>query len=120
MKKIANNLTKLMAGMLACLLLACCASTRIKSLSGPDFINQAQQIEQINSFYWVTYLGASNRRAYLEYAYPAFIGGGSRVTVFWTPLSELPDDVTQKLKAGTPPWKPWNVKKEQVERTMLK
>jgi hypothetical protein len=24
---------------------------------------------------------------------------------FWTPLSELPDDIVKQLRAGNPPWR---------------
>jgi hypothetical protein len=57
-------------------------------------------------------VGSSDERVYLECGHPAFVGGGIRVTVFWTPLSELLDDVASQLEVGPPPWKPWRVKKK--------
>lgn len=82
-----------------------CASTRIKRLSGKEFLAQAKEIEQINSLYWTTYVGSSSERAYLEHGYPAFAGNGTITTVLWTPLSELPDEIVQELKIGASPWK---------------
>jgi len=66
----------------------------------------------------MTYIGNSRQRAYLEYSHPAFVGKGTRTTVFWTPMSDLPDDLVQKLKAGNPPWKPWEFNTNRTERTI--
>ena len=93
-------------------ILSGCASTRIKRLSGTEFLNQAIEIDQLNSFHWTTYVGMSNKRAYLEFGYPALVGRGTRTTLFWTQLSELPDDVVEKLKSGNSPWKPWRRERE--------
>ncbi|MCP4379186.1 MAG: hypothetical protein GY794_23820 [bacterium] len=68
-------------------------------------MNRAKEIEAVNSAKWMTYIGISHQRVYLESGHPAFVGGGTRTTVFWTPLSELPDDIAKQLKAGNPPWK---------------
>ena len=94
-----------------------CASTTIKRLSGQEFLNQAGQIEQLNSFHWTTYVGTSPERAYLEFGYPTPFGKGSRTTVYWTPLSELPADIAAQLKSGNPPWKPWQPRTNMTERT---
>ena len=87
-----------------------CTSTKIKHLSGIDFINQAEKIKQMNSYSWTTYIGSSANRAYLEVGNPAFIGKGSRTTVFWTYLKELPEGVSQQLKEDKPPWISWRTK----------
>lgn len=118
MKRIATHTMALLVGIAAGLLLSGCASTRVKRLSGSEFMNQAGQIEQHNSFHWTAYVGSSAQRAYLEFGYPAFIGDGVRTTVFWTPLSELPDGISKKLKEGIPPWKPWYSKTNKTERTI--
>ena len=108
MKKLASYTLTLIVGASLVLMLSGCACTRIKQLSGTDFVTQAKQIEQINSFHWTTYLGKSQQRAYLEYGYPAFVGSGTRTTIYWTPLSGLPENLVKQLKADTPPWKPWH------------
>jgi hypothetical protein len=77
-----------------------CASTSIERLSGPAFVQQADEVQQLNSGYWTSYVGCSSSRAYLEYAHPAYVGNGTRTTVYWTNLSELPDDFTAKLEAA--------------------
>jgi hypothetical protein len=89
------------------LLLTGCACTRIKQLSGSEFQKQANQCNLAGSFSWTTYVGVSHQNAYLEYGHPAFVGKGTRITVYWTPLSELPGNLVAQLKAGTPPWTNW-------------
>lgn len=111
MKRLARYTLTLFAGVTIALMLTGCASTRIKQLSGTEFVDQADQIEQINSFHWTTYIGKTQQRAYLEYGHPAFLGSGTRTTIYWVPLSDLPEDLVQQLKAGNPPWKSWNVEK---------
>ncbi len=106
MKQFKKHASSFFAGVTLGLMLSGCASTRIKRLSGPEFLNQAEQIKQVNSFHWMTYIGSPSQRAYLEYGHPALIGKGTRTTVYWTELSELPEDIADQLKAGTPPWKP--------------
>ena len=76
---------------------------------------KAAGIEQVSSFQWTSYIGVSGDRAYLEYGRPAFIGSGPSTTVYWTRLSELPDDTSRKLKAGDPPWKPWGSTESSVD-----
>jgi len=88
-----------------------CASTRIRELSGNEFMTQASEIERINSFHWTSYVGVSEGRAYLEYGQPAYIGKGTRTIVYWVRLSELPDETANKLKAGDLPWKLWHATK---------
>lgn len=93
-----------------------CASTRIERLSGPEFMSQADQISQLSSFHWTSYIGSSAGRAYLEFGRPAVLGNGSRTTVFWAPLSELPRDIAAKIKAGAPPWTPWYQGTNRINR----
>lgn len=91
----------------ASLILTGCAGTRIKQLSGPDFLKQAAQTDQVGSFAWTSYIGSTQQRAYLEYCHPAFIGRGMQTTVCWTPLSELPSNAVARIKEGTRPWTNW-------------
>jgi hypothetical protein len=94
------------AGASLCLLFSSCASSRIKRLSGVEFLRQAEEMKQTSSFNWTTYVGASGSRAYLESGYPALIGEGTRTTVYWTPLKELPPEVAAQIKADRPKWRP--------------
>lgn len=111
MKRLATHTLTLVVGLAIGLMLSGRAASRIRQLSGTDFVAQAKQMELVSSFNWTTYIGKSKQRAYLEYGHPAFVGSGTRTTVYWAPLSELPDDVVLELKAGNPPWKSWGVKK---------
>lgn len=118
MKTIPTYTLTLLVGVIAGVLLSGCAGTRIKQLSGMEFQNRAKEMEVVSSFSWMTYIGHSHQRAYLESGHPAFVGKGTRTTVLWTPLSELPDELVQKLKAGTPPWTPWSFNTNKTERTI--
>ena len=108
MKRLATHTLTLLVGVVLGLLLSGCASTRITQVSGTEFLNRAKEIEGLSSFSWMAYIGRSGQRAYLESGHPAFLGSGTQTTVLWTPLSELPDDIAEQLKAGNPPWKPWH------------
>ena len=89
------------------LMLAGCAQTRIRHLSADAFIDRAEQIEQIASASWMTYVGCSETRAYLEYGDVIWFGPKPRTIVFWTELEDLPLDLAEQLKNGCPPWTPW-------------
>ena len=106
MKITTHSLVTLVAVAIG-LCLSGCASTRIKQLSSEEFVNQAEQMKQISSFHWTTYIGSSTQRAYLEFGRPSLmyniIGKGTRTTVYWTDLSELPQDIAEQLKAEKPP-----------------
>jgi|GEM_PF-1164686 len=106
-RKIMKRMTMTAACMIVGFLITGCAGTRIEQLSGSEFLKQAEQTNQISSFNWTSYIGSSEQRAYLEYGYPAFIGKGMRVTLYWTPISELPSNIVTQIKAGIPPWKNW-------------
>ena len=122
MKRITTHAVAVLIGLVAGITLSGCASTRIKRLSGAEFVLQAEQIKQVSSFQWTTYIGSSTQRAYLEFGRPTFlyniIGKRTRTTIYWTELSELPQDITEQLKAGTPPWKPWLPETNRTERTI--
>lgn len=76
MNRVAVWVTKALSKRAAVLLawavvggmVAGCASTRIKRLSGAEFVTQANQIGQMNSFSWTCYVGSSPERAYAESA----------------------------------------------------
>jgi hypothetical protein len=85
-------------------LVAGCASTSVKRLSGDEFLKHAEQTDLLGSFAWTSYIGNTHDRAYLEYGHPAFIGNGMQVTVFWTPMSELPSNIVVRIKNGERPW----------------
>ena len=77
-----------------------CGSTRIRRLSGPEFVQQVERGKVISSFSWTTYIGSTGNRAYLEHGEAPFAWRGSRTTVYWTPLAELPSDVVDSLEKG--------------------
>ena len=70
-------------------------------------MKKAELISEMNSAIGCQYIGISQRRAYLEYWDVIGSGNDGRTIVFWTQLTELPSNVVQQLRAGTPPWKPW-------------
>jgi hypothetical protein len=81
-----------------------CASTRVKRLSGSEFLKRAQQTDVLGSFAWTSYIGSTHERAYLEYEHPAFIGSGLQVTVLWTPVPELTSNIVAQINSGSRPW----------------
>ena len=81
-----------------------CASTRIKHVSGAEFLKYAEDTALLQSFVWDNYIGSTDHRVYLEYGHPAFIGGGKQMTVIWTELSELPDNIAAQIRLGERPW----------------
>jgi len=82
-----------------------CASTRIKHVSGAEFLKYAENTALPQSFVWDNYIGSTDQRAYLEYGHPAFIGKGKQMTVFWTELSELPSNIVAQIRSGERPWR---------------
>ena len=67
--------------MAAGLMLAGCAGTHIRQLTGTEFLKKAEGISQPSSFAWYLYIGTSYQRVYLEYGHPAIIGKGVSTTV---------------------------------------
>ena len=108
MKRITTHSLILAVGIAVGIVVSGCASTQIKRLSGTEFVTQAEQMEEVSSFHWTTYIGISSQRAYLEYGQPAFIGKGGRTTIYWVPLAELPKNIAAGIEAGRVPWKPWH------------
>ena len=106
-----QRITTITCGLiLAATMLSGCAGTTIKRLTGPEFMEQARHTDELNSFMWTGYIGSSHQRAYLESGHPAFIGEGMSVTIFWTPLDELPSNIVAQIKTGSRPWTNWSDK----------
>lgn len=79
------------------------ASSGIEHVSGREFLAYAAPEPAINSAFSATLIGVTHQRAYLEY-WSGVPHLGPAHTVIWTPLSELPADVAQKLREGKNPW----------------
>ncbi len=107
---IKINLKIIGAIILAGTLLVGCAGTSVKHLSANEFIEQANQIEQMNSATWTTCIGSSETRVYLEYGDVLALGQRTRTIIYWTELDQLPKDISMKLKEGISPWIPWKRK----------
>lgn len=94
-----------------------CASTRIKHVDADDFITRAKVMEQPETLLHVTFIGVSHDRAYLEYQDYLTLSGKPVTTVVWTRLEDLLPELADKLRAGNPPWVPWQTKTKKHERT---
>ena len=79
------------------------ASSGIERVSGSEFLKYADQIGMVQSVLNVRLIGVTDSGVYLEYWRGVRILA-TKNTVIWTPLSELPADVVQKLKQGKNPW----------------
>lgn len=110
-----NKLKILIAVVTFIFLLPGCSGTSIIHVSANEFLKKANQIEQMNSATWTTYIGSSETRAYLEYADVIAIGERTRTIVYWTEIDQLPKNIADKLKKGISPWTPWqnSVNKEK-------
>ena len=71
-------------------------------------MEEAKHTDEMSSFFWTSYIGSSHQRAYLEYGHQALIGKGMSITVYWTPISELPSNIAAQIKARVPPWTNWS------------
>ena len=98
--------------MLGVLLLAGCTSTRIRHVDADEFVESAKVIEQMNSAMWMTYVGTSGSRAYLEFQDMLTLTGKPKTVVIWTELHDLPKGLAERLRAGNPPWVPWQMRPE--------
>lgn len=99
--------------VISAVLLAGCASTSIRYLDAEEFVENAKGIEQMDSVMFLTYVGASRGRAYLEYQDVLTLSGKPRTVVFWTELDGLPGGLAERLRAGSPPWTPWHERSAQ-------
>lgn len=91
-------------GVVCGLLLIGCAGTSVKRVSATEFMKRAAPQQRVNSACWQTYIGCSGTKAYVEFGSPAFMGGGVRTTVYWTPLSELSSNLVAGLRACQSKW----------------
>ena len=114
MKTTLTHTLAVLAGISAGVILVGCASTRIKHLESVQFIERANVIEQMNSAMWMTYVGSSHGRAYLEYQDMLTVSGKPATVVYWTELEGLPQNIADALKTGTPPWIPWQLTNERT------
>jgi len=87
------------AGVVAVMFLTGCACTRIRQVSGHEFLERAKQCNVTGNVEKVTFTGITMENAYLRYEYPASIGNGKIITLYWTPLSELPRHRLAELKS---------------------
>jgi hypothetical protein len=62
-----------------------------------------EECKSLNSFVSMTYIGISYDRAYVEYTYPALIGG-RRTIIYWAPLPSLQSNTVAQMKTGTNIW----------------
>ena len=107
------------AGYVAVVTLLCagCASTRIRHINAEDFIASAKVIEEPNTLLYVSCVGVSHDRAYLECQDYLTLSGKPVTTVLWTRLRDLPAELADKLRAGNPPWTPWQNKTKKDKKT---
>jgi hypothetical protein len=104
MKTLLEFIGGACAAVICGLVLSGCAGTRIKQVTGEEFMNRATPSPIVNSAFWQSYIGCSGSKAYLEYGCPAFIGAGVRTTVYWTPISQLPNNIVEQIKSRKPQW----------------
>lgn len=111
MKRAATGAGLVLIGIAVGIVLAGCASTRIKHVSGVECVERAEYVEMPASLGKTAYIGVSDDRVYIEKQYFAawisFLTLKPLTTVVWTHLQDLPPELAVRLKAGDPPWKPW-------------
>lgn len=92
--------------LVAVLALLCgCSNPTIKRVNSETFLRYGNEIGEMNSAYWYTYIGASHVRAYMEFGRPSFPSAKKEVwTVYWTPLDEFPPELCAQLMRGENPW----------------
>jgi len=88
---------------MACCLLLLSGCAGVKELSGPEFLDRAKEIGAVHTMKNTELIGVAGDRVYLE-LWQETIWPGSGLTVFWTRLSGLPDEIAASLKAGRNPW----------------
>ena len=79
------------------------ASSGVMRVSGSEFLDYARQIGMPQSVFGAEFIGFTGTRVYIEY-WKGIQFLGPQYTVIWTPLSELPPDIAQKLRDGKNPW----------------
>ena len=100
--------------------IAGCSSTKIKHLNSEEFLKQAALTEGMHSALTCTYIGTTHDRVYLEFEnYITFLRKKPVTTIYWTELNELPLNISEKIKAGKSPWKPFDDYKIMEENQRL-
>ena len=101
-------------------ILAGCSSTKIKYLNSEEFLKQAALTEGMHTALTCTYIGTTRDRVYLEFEnYITFFRKKPITTVYWTELNDLPLNISEKIKAGKSPWKPFDDYKKMEENQRL-
>ncbi len=75
----------------------------VKHVNASTFLEIADEIDEMNTMSATSFIGTSSSRVYLERWRKALLFE-SEITVYWTSITELPDDVVFQLKAGRNPW----------------
>ena len=83
--------------ILIAILLTGCSATRIKKLSGEEFEKLMEKSGLMNSMCWVQYIGASYDRVYIEIGSVPFFTGENKVTIWWTYISELSEELSTRI-----------------------
>jgi hypothetical protein len=83
-----------------------CSGPRLKHATSDEFASLLREAQQVNSVSWVSYIGASQERAYLEYGTTIAMSSKSRTTVYWTELEGLPPELAARIESGAtmPSW----------------
>jgi hypothetical protein len=118
MKKLAIPMACMIVG-LTLGLAAGCANTGIKHISADKFIREAKTMEQMNSASGTFYIGASSTRAYVERSGLYKLFACHEAIVYWTELENLPVEMVDQLRTGTPPWRPWYEKAKGKDNKVL-
>jgi len=92
----------------ALVLAVCCAGvvscSSIKHVEVIEFLELASETRDANTMRSTLFIGASGTRAYIErWRMPVLFGSG--ITVYWTSIEELPQELATQIKAGIDPWK---------------
>lgn len=88
--------------IISIVLLQGCSSLR--QISGSKFLELAEEIHETHSAKNTQFIGVAGQRVYLEHwSAPLLFGSG--MTVYWTRLSDLPEELSSDMEAGGNPWK---------------
>lgn len=89
----------------------------LKHLDSEAFLKEAKLINMLSSTETVSFIGTAWNRVYIEHstvitlAHILHLKKEPSFTVYWTELNALPKEVVDKIKAGQPPWTPFDHKK---------
>ena len=89
-----------------CVLTICAAFISCSSAEYVDavgFLNLTEEISQPSTIRNTEFIGMTGSRVYLElWREQVFLG--STYTVYWTHVSDLPDEISSALESGINPW----------------